>query len=116
MARAIPKHNAASPAPLAWPSSRAVPMMPLAPPLRSGGARADRERAALRGFGERVDQRGEGGDIQARGKRIEALRAAAFDARQRRDRDGEFVEHLGAQRGIAFPGRAIERAQRRDDR
>src|ERR1700732_5244814 len=35
---ASPKHNAASAAPIVWPVRRAVATMPLAPPLRSGGA------------------------------------------------------------------------------
>src|ERR1700732_2404634 len=35
---ARPKHNAASAAPMVWPVRRAVATMPLAPPLRSGGA------------------------------------------------------------------------------
>ncbi|QKM50299.1 hypothetical protein B7760_04361 [Burkholderia glumae] len=37
---AIPKHSATSAAPVACPISRAVAMIPLAPPLRSGGALA----------------------------------------------------------------------------
>ena len=35
---ARPKHNAASAAPMVWPVRRAVATMPLAPPLRPGGA------------------------------------------------------------------------------